>query len=309
MSTPIPDTMKGTLIPGFPVRQGKVRDVYDLGDNLLVVATDRISAYDVVMPNRVPDKGILLTLLSLFWFQKFGAQFPHHLITADVNQYPGDGQLRPFRDMLRGRSMLVRKAKVLPIECIARGYITGSGWKEYQKTQSVCGIQLPPGLRQCDKLPQSIFTPSTKEETGHDRNIDFAEMAKLVGLPIATELRAQTLALYDQAAAYALERGVIIADTKFEFGQLPDGTIILIDEVLTPDSSRFWPLDEYAPGHDQPSFDKQFVRNYLEELVAAGRWDKTPPAPALPPEVVAGTRARYVEACRLLTGSVPSCWS
>ncbi|MCY2953355.1 MAG: phosphoribosylaminoimidazolesuccinocarboxamide synthase [Planctomycetota bacterium] len=280
----------------LPVRRGKVRDVYDLGDSLLIVATDRISAYDVVMPNGIPDKGKLLTALSLFWFEKFGSQLENHLIATEVGQYPPS--VRPYADQLTGRSMLVKKANVIPIECVARGYLAGSGWKEYQKSQTVCGIKLPPGLKQCDKLPNPIFTPATKEETGHDINVSFEETAKHVGQSTATTLRDRTLLLYTLAANYARSRGVIIADTKFEFGQLPDRRLILIDEVLTPDSSRFWPADQYAPGHDQPSFDKQFVRNYLE----AQPWDKTPPAPTLPPDVVQGTRKRYIEAYEELTG-------
>jgi phosphoribosylaminoimidazole-succinocarboxamide synthase len=291
MNTPL---LQSTL--PLPVRRGKVRDVYDMGGQLLIVATDRISAYDVVMPNGIPDKGKLLTALSLFWFEKFGGQFPNHLIASEVSQYPP--RVQPFADQLAGRSMYVTKARVIPIECVARGYLAGSGWKEYQKTQTVCGIKLPPGLRQCEKLPEPIFTPATKEESGHDINIGFDEMVQRVGREIATTLRDRTLALYTTASDYARTRGVIIADTKFEFGQLPDGRIILVDEVLTPDSSRFWPADQYEPGHDQPSFDKQFVRNYLE----AQPWDKTPPAPRLPEDVVAGTRQRYVEAYEKLTG-------
>jgi phosphoribosylaminoimidazole-succinocarboxamide synthase len=279
----------------FPVRRGKVRDVYDLGEALLIVATDRISAYDVVMPNGIPDKGKILTALSLFWFEKFN-QFENHLLASDVSQYPD--KLKPYADQLAGRSMYVRKAKVVPIECVVRGYLAGSGWKEYQKTQTVCGIKLPAGLKQCDKLPQPIFTPSTKEESGHDININFDEMIKRVGRDLSALLKDRTLSLYSQAAEYARSRGVIIADTKFEFGQLPDGKVILIDEVLTPDSSRFWPADHYQPGQDQPSFDKQYVRNYLESQP----WDKTPPAPKLPDEVVQGTRKRYLEAYQLLTG-------
>lgn len=286
--------MQSTL--PLPVRRGKVRDVYDLGDSLLIVATDRISAYDVVMPNGIPGKGKMLTALSLFWFEKFGRQFENHLIATEVDKYPP--QVRAFRDQLEGRSMWVKKASVVPIECVARGYLAGSGWKEYQKTQTVCGIKLPAGLRQCDKLPSPIFTPATKEETGHDINIDFDEMVRRVGKDTATQLRDRTLALYTAAADYAAGRGVIIADTKFEFGQLPDGRMILIDEVLTPDSSRFWPADQYQPGKDQPSFDKQYVRNYLE----AQPWDKTPPAPALPADVIDGTRKRYLEAYEKLTG-------
>lgn len=279
----------------LPVRRGKVRDVYDLGDALLIVATDRISAYDVVMPNGIPDKGRILTALSKFWFHTF-AQVPNHLITDDVSHYPP--QVRPHADQIKGRSMYVHKTKVIPIECVARGYLAGSGWKEYQKTQTVCGIKLPPGLRQCDRLPEPIFTPATKEETGHDINISFEEMTERIGENLSRLLRQRTLELYTTAAHYAHARGVIIADTKFEFGELPDGQVILIDEVLTPDSSRFWPADEYQPGQDQPSFDKQFLRNYLQ----AQPWDKTPPAPALPDDVIQGTRSRYLEAYRLLTG-------
>lgn len=280
----------------FPVRRGKVRDVYDLGDQLLIVASDRISAFDVIMPNGIPDKGKLLTALSLFWFEKFGGSFEHHLIASDVDRYPAD--LHPYRNQIAGRSMLVKKASVVPIECVARGYLAGSGWKEYQQSQTVCGIKLPAGLRQCDKLPEPIFTPATKEESGHDINVSFEETAGRIGTELAEQLRQRTLSLYTQAAAYAASRGVIIADTKFEFGQLPDGRLILVDEVLTPDSSRFWPADQYEPGRDQPSFDKQFVRNWLETQP----WDKTPPAPRLPDDVVAGTRARYVEAYERLTG-------
>jgi phosphoribosylaminoimidazole-succinocarboxamide synthase len=283
----------------FPVRRGKVRDVYDLGDNLLIVATDRISAFDCIMPNGIPGKGKILTALSLFWFKKFAADFPNHLITAKLNKY--SASLRPFATQIAGRSMLVKKAAVVPIECVARGYLAGSGWKEYQATQTVCGIRLPPGLRQCDRLPEPIFTPATKEESGHDLNISFEQTAEKIGSLLALELKRRTLSLYQEAADYALSRGVIIADTKFEFGQLPDGSLILIDEILTPDSSRFWPAAQYAPGHEQPSFDKQFVRNYLEKLT----WNKTPPAPELPPDVVAGTRQRYLEAYSLLTNSKP----
>jgi phosphoribosylaminoimidazole-succinocarboxamide synthase len=283
-----------TSLP-FPKRQGKVRDVYDLGSSLLIVATDRISAYDVIMPNGIPDKGRILTDLSLFWFARY-PEFENHLISARLDQYPAE--LRRFADQIEGRSMLVRKADVIPIECVARGYLTGSGWKEYQKTQTVCGVPLPPGLRQCDKLPLPIFTPATKEESGHDINIDFDEASRRVGPMIASELRDRTISLYTKAADYAASRGILIADTKFEFGLLSNGTIILIDEILTPDSSRFWPADQYRPGRDQPSFDKQFLRNWLEQQP----WDKTPPAPVLTEEVVQGTRARYADAYRLLTG-------
>ncbi|MDB5300514.1 MAG: phosphoribosylaminoimidazole-succinocarboxamide synthase [Phycisphaerales bacterium] len=294
----MPSALLQSTLP-FPVRRGKVRDVYDLGDKLLIVATDRISAFDCVMPNGIPGKGTILTALSLFWFQKFSGQFENHLLATDLKDYPAD--LHKYADQLRGRSMLVKKAQVVPIECVARGYLAGSGWKEYQKTQTVCGIKLPAGLRQCDKLPQPIFTPATKEESGHDINISFEEAADRVGKDVAAALRDRTLSLYTQAAQYAATRGVIIADTKFEFG-LFEGRHILIDEVLTPDSSRFWPADEYAPGRDQPSYDKQFVRNWLESQP----WDKTPPAPPLPAEVVRGTRDRYVEAYEKLTGKVLS---
>ncbi len=280
----------------FPVRRGKVRDVYDLGAHLLIVATDRISAFDVIMPNGIPDKGKILTALSLFWFEQFGEQFEHHLIESDASRYPE--ALRPYDAQIAGRSMLVKKAQVVPIECVARGYLAGSGWKEYQQSQTVCGVKLPPGLRQCDPLPEPIFTPATKEASGHDINISFDEMARRIDPKLAAELRVRTLALYTVAADYARGRGVIIADTKFEFGLLPDGKLILVDEVLTPDSSRFWPADAYQPGRDQPSFDKQFVRNWLESQP----WDKTPPAPRLPDEVVAGTRQRYLEAYEKLTG-------
>jgi phosphoribosylaminoimidazole-succinocarboxamide synthase len=280
----------------FPVRRGKVRDVYDLGDTLLIVATDRISAFDCIMPNGIPEKGKILTALSLFWFEKLRAlQIPMHVLASDVAQYPA--ALHPYQDQLSGRSMLVRKASVIPIECVARGYLAGSGWKEYQQTQSVCGVRLPAGLKQCERLPEPIFTPATKEESGHDINISFAESQRLIG-NVADQLRDTTLRIYRWAADYARDRGVIIADTKFEFGTAADGSLMLIDEVLTPDSSRFWPADQYEPGHDQPSFDKQFVRNWLERQP----WDKTPPAPALPPEVVKETRAKYLEAFERLTG-------
>jgi phosphoribosylaminoimidazole-succinocarboxamide synthase len=289
----MPQPLLQSSLP-FPLRRGKVRDVYDLGDELLIVATDRISAFDCIMPNGIPDKGKILTALSLFWFEKF-REVPNHLLATDVKDYPKS--LHAFADQIEGRSMLVRKAKVVPIECVARGYLAGSGWKEYQKTQRVCGVMLPAGLRQCDKLPEPIFTPATKEESGHDINISFGETVKRIGAALAQELSERTLWIYQNAADYAASRGVIIADTKFEFGQLEDGKLILVDEILTPDSSRFWPADEYEPGHDQPSFDKQFVRNWLETQP----WDKTPPAPALPDDVVQGTRKRYLEAYERLT--------
>jgi phosphoribosylaminoimidazole-succinocarboxamide synthase len=285
----------------FPVRRGKVRDVYDMGDSLLIVATDRISAFDVIMPNGIPDKGKILTALAMFWFRRFEDQFEHHVLTTDVGAqevFSWPDRVRDFGDQLAGRAMHVKKAQVIPIECVARGYLAGSGWKEYRQSGTVCGVRLPAGLRQCDKLPRPIFTPATKEETGHDVNVSLEEAARRVGADVANILRDRTLSLYSQAADYAAGRGVIIADTKFEFGRLPDGRIILIDEVLTPDSSRFWPADQYAPGRDQPSFDKQFVRNWLESQP----WDKTPPAPALPEDVVQGTRRRYLEAYERLTG-------
>jgi phosphoribosylaminoimidazole-succinocarboxamide synthase len=288
----------------FPVRRGKVRDVYDIGDvdgqpALLIVATDRISAFDVVMGEPIPEKGKILTALSLFWFNKFVEQFKNHLIAAEVAKYPP--KLQPFADQLRGRSMLVKKTEVIPIECVARGYLAGSGWKEYGQTRTVCGIALPAGLRHCAKLPSPIFTPATKAESGHDLNISFEEMATRIGAETAQYLRDRTLSLYNQAAEYALSRGVIIADTKFEFGRLNDGQIILIDEVLTPDSSRFWGADAYEPGHDQASFDKQFLRNWLESQP----WNKVAPAPPLPAEIIVGTRRRYVEAYEKIVGSTP----
>lgn len=284
-----------TALP-FPKRQGKVRDVYDLGEHLLIVATDRISAFDCVMPNGIPEKGAILNQLSLFWFDRTKSIIPNHLIATDVTDFPK--AVRSFGDQLIGRSILVRKTRVVPIECVARGYLAGSGWKEYQKSQTVCGVSLPRGLKQCDKLPEPIFTPATKAETGHDENISFEQMKKHVDPALAERLKKTTLAIYTDSADYARTRGVIIADTKFELGQLADGSVILIDEILTPDSSRFWPLDRYAAGRDQESFDKQFVRNWLEKQT----WDKTPPAPALPKDVVAGTRAKYIEAYEKLTG-------
>jgi phosphoribosylaminoimidazole-succinocarboxamide synthase len=279
----------------FPVRRGKVRDVYDLGDSLLIVATDRLSAFDVILPDGIPGKGKILTALSLFWFETLAGLSENHLISADVEKYPQ--AVRPFADLLRGRSMWVRKASVIPFECVARGYLAGSGWKEYQSAGTVCGIALPAGLKQCDRLPASIFTPATKAQSGHDQNVPFEVMAESVGPGLAGQLRSTTLALYDRAAAIAASRGVLIADTKFEFG-VYENRVILIDEVLTPDSSRFWPADGYSPGRDQPSLDKQFVRNWLETQP----WDKTPPAPRLPADVIAGTRDRYLQALEALSG-------
>ncbi|HEX8522394.1 MAG TPA: phosphoribosylaminoimidazolesuccinocarboxamide synthase [Tepidisphaeraceae bacterium] len=287
------DALMTSNLP-FPLRRGKVRDVYDLGSELLIVASDRISAFDVVMPNGIPEKGKILTALSLFWFEKFTSEFRNHLLAADIRDYPAT--LRPFAPQLERRSMLVRKAQVVPIECVARGYLAGSGWKEYQQSQTVCGLKLPPGLRQSDKLPDPIFTPATKEESGHDVNVSFEEVAERVGADRAGELKRRTLSLYTKAAQYAATRGIIIADTKFEFGMV-ENELILVDEVLTPDSSRFWPADDYQPGRDQASFDKQFLRNWLEKQP----WNKQPPAPQLPADVIAGTRARYIEAYEKIT--------
>ncbi len=286
-----------TEIPGVPVRHGKVRDVYDLGDRMMLVATDRISAYDVVMPTPIPGKGRMLTEISRFWFGFFGASIPHHFLEVIEDAAPRG--MEPYLPELRGRTTLCRKAQVVPIECVVRGYLAGSGWKEYQASRTVCGIELPAGLQQSDQLPEPIFTPATKEETGHDENISFERACELVGADVMTLLRSRSLELYNRARAYAAERGIIIADTKFEFG-LCDGEYLLIDEVLTPDSSRFWPADAYAPGRDQDSFDKQYVRNYLTTLVQAGKWDKTPPGPELPDEIVTNTAAKYREACERL---------
>ncbi|MGD8416752.1 MAG: phosphoribosylaminoimidazolesuccinocarboxamide synthase [Pseudomonadales bacterium] len=287
-------------------RSGKVRDLYDvtLGDGreaLLIVATDRISAFDVVMQNGLPGKGVVLTQISRFWFDHF-SDVPNHLISTDVADVPGLSDAE--RALLANRIMLCRKTQVVPIECIARGYITGSGWKDYQRTGSVCGIALPEGLKNSDRLEKPLFTPSTKAETGHDENISFEEGVRIVGRELMTWLGETTLSLYGRARDYALERGIILADTKFEFGQIEgEETPLLIDEIFTPDSSRFWPADEWAPGREQPSFDKQIVRNYLETVVAAGEWDKTPPGPILPDDVVARSIGRYLEAYERLTGT------
>ncbi len=287
-------------------RSGKVRDLYDVtladgNEALLIVATDRISAFDVVMQNGLPGKGVVLTQISKFWFDHF-SDVPNHLLSTDVADVPGLSEADQMA--LRGRIMLCRKTRVVPIECIARGYITGSGWKDYQKSGSVCGIPLPDGLKNSDRLAEPLFTPSTKAETGHDENISFEEGARIVGQELMQWLGETTLDLYARARDYALERGIILADTKFEFGQIDgEGTPLLIDEIFTPDSSRFWPADEWAPGREQPSFDKQIVRNYLETVVEAGEWDKTPPGPVLPDEVVERSIARYLEAYERLTGS------
>jgi phosphoribosylaminoimidazole-succinocarboxamide synthase len=279
-----------------PHRQGKVRDIFDLGDSLLMVATDRISAFDYVLGSGIPDKGKVLTQLSAFWFGKTEGIVPNHFLTMDVREYPRE--MRPFADILAGRSMLVRKTAPVPLECVARGYLSGSGWKEYVARGAVCGIALPPGLRESDRLPEPIFTPATKATTGHDINVSEAEAAGLVGRELVQQLRRLTLELYTFGAAHAESRGIILADTKFEFGLTDEQEIILIDEALTPDSSRYWPQDEYTPGGPQPSFDKQYVRDYLEQI----RWNKQPPVPALPDDVVRRTREKYVEAYRRLTG-------
>jgi len=275
---------------------GKVRDVYDIDETqLLFVATDRISAFDYVLATGIPHKGRILNQISLFWFDFLAEVVPNHLITPDVEKYPP--QVRKYADQLRGRSMLVRRAEIFPVECIVRGYLSGSGWKEYQSTGKVSGITLPPGLKESDSLPEPIFTPSTKATSGHDENISFDQMCEIVGVETASHLRDLTLNIYKKAAAYARQRGIIIADTKFEFGQTAQG-ITLADEVLTPDSSRFWPADKYAPGRPQDSYDKQYVRDYLEQI----HWNKQPPAPALPPEVARRTSEKYLEAYSQLTG-------
>jgi phosphoribosylaminoimidazole-succinocarboxamide synthase len=286
-----------TTLDGLTLqRRGKVRDVYDLGDSLLIVATDRISAFDYVLGSGIPDKGKVLTQLSAFWFDHVGDLVPHHVLAIDVDTFPA--VTRPHRDILRGRSMVVKKTDPLPVECIARGYLSGSGWKDYQRTGSVCGVPLPAGLRDSDRLPQTIFTPATKAESGHDENISEAQAGDIVGHDLIHQMRELTLKVYERGVVHAAECGIIIADTKFEFGLL-DGQLILIDEVLTPDSSRFWPADAYVPGQPQPSFDKQFVRDHLEAI----GWNKQPPVPSLPDEVVSRTRDKYVEAYRRLTGS------
>ena len=281
-------------------RRGKVRDVYEIDDQLLIVATDRISAFDYVLGSGIPDKGKVLTQLSGFWFERMGDLVSHHLISMDVDRFPEPA--RQHADALRGRTMLVRRTDPVPIECVARGYLSGSGWKEYQKTGSVCGVKLPAGLRESDRLPEPIFTPATKAESGHDENISEEEAGRLVGADLIARLKALTLEIYNRGVAHAESKGIIIADTKFEFGIVrtreQEDEIVLIDEVLTPDSSRFWPKDEYEPGRGQPSFDKQYVRDYLEEI----RWNKQPPVPSLPDEVIQRTREKYVEAFRLLSG-------
>ena len=278
------------------IHRGKVRDLYECGENILMVATDRLSAFDVVFDEPVPDKGKVLNQISLFWFQRLKNKVRNHVVEWDVERFPKE--LKPYQDLLRGRAVIVKKARPLAIECIVRGYITGSGWKEYQKKGTVCGIKLPEGLKEADRLPEPIFTPSTKAEMGqHDENIDFERACEIVGKEAAQKAKNLSIAIYKDAVEYALTRGIIIADTKFEFGYIGD-ELVLIDEVLTPDSSRFWPLDSYKPGGPQPSFDKQFVRDYLEAI----GWDKKPPAPHLPDEIVEKTRKRYLEAYKRITG-------
>jgi phosphoribosylaminoimidazole-succinocarboxamide synthase len=289
--------VKQTELPGIGrVAQGKVRDIFEIGEHLLIVATDRLSAFDVVLPDPIPDKGKVLTQLSKFWFDRFRELVPNHVVETDVAKFPAS--LAPHHEQLEGRAMLVRRAKPLPVECVVRGYLAGSGWNDYQKTGAVCGIKLPAGMKQAEKLPEPIFTPSTKATAGHDENITREQAAALVGADVAREIGEVSLNIYRRATEYALGRGIIIADTKFEFG-LYDGKLMWIDEALTPDSSRFWSVAEYKVGMSPPSFDKQFVRDYLLSI----KWDKTPPAPSLPTEVVKGTSDRYREAYRLITGS------
>jgi phosphoribosylaminoimidazole-succinocarboxamide synthase len=282
-------------LPGIKkLRSGKVREVYDLGETLLFVATDRLSAFDVILPDPIPHKGAVLNQLSAFWFKRFN-RIDNHFVTADFDDFPQ--HLQPFRDQLAGRSMIVRKTKPLPVECVVRGYLAGSGWKEYQELQSVCGEKLPPGLQLASQLPGPIFTPATKSDTGHDLNIDMNACRQILGNEMAERVRDLSLQIYAAGRDHAAECGIIVADTKFEFGVV-DGKLLLIDECLTPDSSRFWPKNQYVVGQSPPSFDKQFVRDYLETL----DWDKTPPAPALPQDVIAKTSAKYVEAFERLTG-------
>jgi len=312
------ETLITTTLPGIRrVASGKVRDVYEVGAHLLIIATDRISAFDCILPQGIPGKGRILTRMSLFWFDFLKDVVPNHVITANVEDYPAE--LLPFRDQLEGRSMLVKRCRMEPIECVARGYVSGSGWKDYKATGAICGIPLPAGLRESDRLPEPIFTPATKAETGHDENISFDRAAQIIGRQTAARLRELTLSVYSKAAAYAESRGIILADTKFEFGwsmagnesaeadgsvgrdKDAAGTLLLADEALTPDSSRFWQRDEYAPGGPQKSFDKQFVRDYLETL----DWNKQPPAPSLPEDVIEKTAAKYREAYTRLTGGTP----
>jgi phosphoribosylaminoimidazole-succinocarboxamide synthase len=297
----VSETLTTTSLPGFErVASGKVRDVYSIGEDLLIIATDRISAFDCILPQGIPGKGQVLTRMSLFWFDFLRSLVPNHVITANVDLYPAE--LLPYRDQLEGRSMLVKRCRMEPIECVARGYISGSGWKDYRKTGAICGIPLPPGLLESAKLREPIFTPATKAESGHDENIPFEAAERMIGRQTAALLRDLTLGVYSMAAEYALSRGIILADTKFEFGWSTSGedagALLLADEVLTPDSSRFWLRDEYAPGGPQKSFDKQFVRDYLETLT----WNKQPPAPSLPQEVIEKTAEKYRDAYTRLTG-------
>ncbi|HHN74731.1 MAG TPA: phosphoribosylaminoimidazolesuccinocarboxamide synthase [Acidobacteria bacterium] len=286
-----------TRLPGLQLlSRGKVRDIYELENRLLLIATDRISAFDVILPQPIPDKGKVLHQVSSFWFDWSADLVGNHLVAERIADFPPD--LQEWADQLAGRSALVQRAEMFPVECVARGYLSGSGWKDYRATGKVCGIPLPEGLRESEQLPEPIFTPATKAETGHDENISFDTMVEMVGGEAAEQLRSLTLELYRKAASLALDRGIIIADTKFEFGRI-DGKVVICDEMLTPDSSRFWPRDSYAPGKAQPSFDKQYVRDYLETL----DWDKTPPGPDLPEDVIAGTRKRYLEILEILTGS------
>jgi phosphoribosylaminoimidazole-succinocarboxamide synthase len=284
-----------TQLGDYPKRSGKVRDIYEVDDQtLLIVATDRISAYDVVMPNGIPDKGRVLTQISVFWFNLLSDVTENHLVSASMKDLPAE-----LRDEeIDGRFMLCRRTEVIPIECVVRGYLAGSAWKEYKQSGSVCGIELPPKLKQGQQLPEPIFTPATKAETGHDENISFAEACERVGSELMEEVRRRSLEIYLRGNEYARQRGIILADTKFEWGRMPDGTILLIDELLTPDSSRFWPVDKYRVGRDQPSFDKQFVRDYLDKI----KFDRTPPGPTLPLEIVQKTRAKYIEAFTRLVG-------
>ncbi|TDI45306.1 MAG: phosphoribosylaminoimidazolesuccinocarboxamide synthase [Acidobacteria bacterium] len=285
-----------TELHGVELRaRGKVRDIYDLGEYLLIVATDRLSAFDFVLPDPIPDKGKVLNQTSDFWFDRFSGLIPNHVISTDVTEFPAG--LREQADQLEGRTTLARKLEMLPVECVARGYLAGSGWKEYQRDGTVCGIELPAGLQESARLPEPIFTPSTKAIDGHDENIPFSEVVRLVGADRAAELRDKTLTLYAAGADFARGRGIIIADTKFEFG-LDGDQLVLADEVLTPDSSRFWPADQYEPGRGQPSFDKQYVRDWLE----SSGWNKQPPVPELPQEIIDGTRERYLACYRILTG-------
>lgn len=289
------NTYSEIVLPDFPLyKKGKVRDVYEIGDNLLIIASDRISAFDYVLPSLIPNKGKILTQLSKFWFEFTSLVCPNHMISADISDYPPE--LHTFKDMLEKRSMLVKKTEVLPVECVVRGYLEGSGWRDYKATGKTSGVNLPPGLKQCDRLDEVIFTPATKAEEGHDINISFKEMQKLVGADLSQKIKKISVELYQKASLHALSKGIIIADTKFEFGLL-NGKIILVDEIFTPDSSRFWPVASYTPGRSQPSLDKQFVREYLDST----DWDKQSPPPPLPPDIVEQTSERYMEIYRLLT--------